>query len=333
MILNSSKIIFLIILISSSLITLSANNWLGMWMGLEINLMSFIPLISKSKNKSSSQAMMIYFLTQSIGSITLLFSILIKPMIFINSSLTEEIMTVMMMMGVMIKTGIAPFHSWLPEMMSNLNWMEAMILMTWQKLAPLFVLSNMNLNNWFIYLAAVLSTIAGAIGGLNQTSLRKILAYSSINHLGWMIVFMSMSSAWYKYLLIYFILITLLCIVLSAMNIYFINQFNSNLNSMMEKYAIIIMMMSIGGLPPFIGFLPKWMVIQNMIASNLYIVIIVMMLMSLITLFYYLRMISNIILMYSTVNKWINYYPMNKLIMYLIYLFNLSLPIFSVINF
>nr|AWN56299.1 NADH dehydrogenase subunit 2 [Neomegalotomus parvus] len=323
---------FLLMLFLSTMITLSANNWLGMWMGLEINLMSFIPLISKNMNKSSSQSMMIYFLTQSIGSVTLLFSILMKPMLFINEFMNQELFKIMMMISMMIKVGIAPFHLWFPEMMSNLAWLEASLLLTWQKVAPLFIMNYMTPNLWLIYFAAILSSMVGSIGGLNQTSLRKILAYSSINHLGWMIMFMSMNIMWYKYLILYSVMIFMLCLILSVNNFYFMNQVNSPSFSMMEKFSLSIMLLSMGGMPPFIGFLPKWMVIQNMIKSNLYLVMIIMMLMSLITLFYYLRLSSAMILMYSTMNKW-NYSKINKTYFFMIYLFNLSLPLFSIINF
>nr|UPL65792.1 NADH dehydrogenase subunit 2 [Megalotomus sp.] len=329
---NYSKLIFLMMLILSSLMILSADNWLSMWMGLEINLMSFIPLISKTKNKSSSQAIMIYFLTQSIGSVILLFSVLMNPLFFLNMTLNELIKS-LMYISIMIKVGMAPFHLWLPEMLSNLSWLEVSILLTWQKVGPLSILNNMNPNLWFIYLSVIMSTMIGAIGGLNQTSLRKILAYSSINHLGWMVMFMSMSTSWYKYLIIYSMLIILFCIILSENNFYFINQVNSNSYSMMEKYSFHIMLLSIGGLPPFIGFLPKWMVIQMMIKTNLYFIMLLMMLFSLITLFYYLRLITSMILLYSSMNKWNNYSKMNNLYMFIIYLINMLLPMFSIINF
>nr|UEP16619.1 NADH dehydrogenase subunit 2 [Megalotomus costalis] len=332
MVFNYSKMMFMMMTIMSSLMVLSADNWLGMWMGLEINLMSFIPLISKSKNKSTSQAMMIYFLTQSIGSITLLFSVLMNSMILLNLPFNKLIM-ILMYISIMIKIGMAPFHLWLPEMLSNLPWFEALILLTWQKVGPLFVLNNMNPNMWLIYFSAISSAMIGAIGGLNQTSLRKILAYSSINHLGWMTLFMSMNISWYKYLMIYSLLIFLLCTILSGNNFYFINQINSSSVSMMEKYLFSIMLLSIGGLPPFIGFLPKWMVIQSMIKTNLYFILILMMFFSLITLFYYLRLISSMILLYSSTNKWNKYSKMNNFFIYMIYLINLSLPVFSIINF
>lgn len=332
MIFNYRKILFLIITILRSLIVLRADNWLGIWMGLEINLISFIPLISKSKNKRTSQAIIIYFLTQRIGRIILLFSILINPLITINLYLNELII-IIIFISIIIKVGIAPFHLWLPEIISNISWLEASILLTWQKVGPLFVLNNINPNLWIIYLTAILSAIIGAIGGLNQTSLRKILAYSSINHLGWIVIFISINITWYKYLIIYSILIVLLCIILSENNFYFINQINSSSSSIIEKYSFYIILLRIGGLPPFIGFLPKWIVIQRIIKTNLYLILVIIIIFSLITLFYYLRLVSSITLIYSSINKWNNYPIINNFIIYIIYLINLSLPVFSIINF
>nr|YP_009409419.1 NADH dehydrogenase subunit 2 [Anoplocnemis curvipes]ASH96370.1 NADH dehydrogenase subunit 2 [Anoplocnemis curvipes] len=333
MIWNSSKVLFLTILISSSLITLSANNWLGMWMGLEMNLMSFIPLISKSKNKKSSQAMMIYFLSQSIGSITLLFSVLINSLVFTYPTLINELTTIMIMISIMIKVGAAPFHFWLPEMMANLNWSECMLLMTWQKIAPLTILSNIMPNNWFLYISVILSATVGSIGGLNQTSLRKILAYSSINHVGWMMMFMSMNTSWYKYLIIYSVLIIMICILMKKKNAFFMNQLVSSSPSLMEKITYTILFLSIGGLPPFLGFLPKWMVIQSLINSGMYLLMVIMMLLSLLTLFYYLRMMTSFILSYSTINKWIVHKTPNSFLLFTFLSMNLTLPVFMIIGF
>uniref|UniRef100_A0AAU7YTT3 NADH-ubiquinone oxidoreductase chain 2 n=1 Tax=Rhopalus tibetanus TaxID=3151528 RepID=A0AAU7YTT3_9HEMI len=328
---NMTKLFLLTIIVLSSLITMSANNWMGMWMGLEINLMAFIPLISSINNKKSSQAMMIYFLTQSLGSITFLFSILLNSMLFMSPMFIEELTKMMIMIGLMIKIGASPFHMWLPEVMSNLGWMECLILMTWQKLAPLTVMNNMIPNNMFVYLSSGMSAMFGALGGLNQTSLRKILAYSSINHLGWMLLLMSMSSTWYKYLMIYSIMMFMICMLFFKKNTYFINQINSSAYSMMEKYTYVMMMLSLGGLPPFLGFLPKWMVIQSMIKSDLNMLLLIMMLFSLMTLFFYMRMMSSMILSYTMINKWNN--SNNQLSMLMMMLMNLSLPLFSMFSF
>nr|UPL65689.1 NADH dehydrogenase subunit 2 [Sinodasynus sp.] len=330
---NMTKVLFLMILILSTSITLSSNNWLGMWMGLEINLMAFIPLISKNKNKKSSQGMMIYFMTQSIGSITMLFSMLMNPLMFMEYPMSmNEVMTILMMISIMIKIGAAPFHFWLPEMMSNLNWLENMLLMTWQKMAPLTILSQICPNNWFLYSSVMLSTMIGAVGGLNQTSLRKIMAYSSINHLSWMMMFMSMNNSWYKYFIIYSILVIMICLMMNSKNVYFINQLMTSSPSLMEKFTITFLFLSMGGLPPFLGFLPKWMVIQMMINSGLMLLMLIMLLFSLLTLFYYMRFMISYFMSYSMINKWMKYKSVNNIMMYLFSLINLILPIIVSLN-
>nr|QWX95602.1 NADH-ubiquinone oxidoreductase chain 2 [Savius diagonalis] len=332
MILNSNKLLFMIMLVLSTMITLNAQNWMGMWMGLEMNLMSFIPLISSKKNKNSSQSMTIYFLAQSMGSINLLFSILINHMLFLNPNMINELIKMLITTSILIKLGAAPFHFWFPEMLANLNWSECMIMMTWQKIAPLFVMYMLMINNWYFYLSIILCSIIGAIGGLNQTSLRKILAYSSINHMSWMMMFMSLSGAWYKYLLIYSIMIILTCQFFNLKKSFFINQLCSMSSSMTEKFTYTILMMSLGGLPPFLGFLPKWMVIQIMINSEMYFMLLFLMMMTLLTLFYYMRMMTTYFLNYTTINKWMLFNNNNK-IMLLINFINLMLPLFLINSF
>nr|YP_010994970.1 NADH dehydrogenase subunit 2 [Homoeocerus striicornis]WOZ13978.1 NADH dehydrogenase subunit 2 [Homoeocerus striicornis] len=330
---NSHKLLFMSILLLSTLVTASSSNWLGMWMGLEMNLMSFIPLMSKSKNKKASQAMMIYFLTQSVGSVMLLFSVLSNSLALLEFVMINELSMIMIMISIMIKVGAAPFHFWLPEMMANLSWYECMVLMTWQKVAPLVVFNNIYPSNWFLYLSVMLSVIVGGVGGLNQTSLRKLLAYSSISHVGWMFTFVSVSYSWYKYLIIYSMLIIMICTMLNKKNIYFISQMTSSSSSLMENFTYTVLFLSIGGLPPFLGFLPKWMVLQEMINSNMYMLMLIILLFSLLPLFYYIRLMTSIMLSYSMVNKWAYSPPTNTWLLIMFLLVNMMLPMFMALGF
>nr|UPL65468.1 NADH dehydrogenase subunit 2 [Cryptorhamphus sp.] len=328
---NYSKLLFLTMIFTSTIITISSMNWMGMWMGMEINLMSFIPYISKIKNMKSSQAMMIYFLVQSIGSAVLLFSIMMNPLIVISPITLNEFIMMGTSLGILIKLGAAPFHNWVPEIMATLTWMEMFILSTWQKVAPLYMLSMMN-PNFLVSISVIMSTIIGAIGGLNFTSLRKIMAYSSINHMSWMLFMMMMNSAWYKYLMLYTLMMLMTCIYFNSTNSLFINQIPLKSPSMIEKYNLVSLLLSMGGLPPFLGFLPKWMAIQSAMNSKLIILVMIMIAMSMLTLFFYMRMISSLMTMYSTSNKWVEK-KSNRMLMLSIALLNLSLPVASIISF
>nr|YP_009948647.1 NADH dehydrogenase subunit 2 [Arma custos]QOH97828.1 NADH dehydrogenase subunit 2 [Arma custos] len=313
-------------LLMSTLITLSANNWISMWIGLEINMMSFIPLILDKINKSSSEAAMIYFLTQSISSVLMIMMILIMmckylmPNFMINS---------IIMISLFIKLGAAPFHMWMPKIMSNMEWMKCSILMTWQKIAPLFMISNLN-NKMMLYIIIVLSVSVGSMGGLNQTSLRKMMAYSSINHLGWLLAINKSMNLWMIYLVIYSIMIMSVCYLFNKYKFNFINQIMSiNMNNM-DKFSLFLLMLSMGGLPPFIGFMPKWLTIQSMINEKEIFIMLIMIMFSLITLMYYLRVMTNMYLSFNSSIKWsLNYY--NYLTVTVI-MINLSLPLMIIMD-
>nr|YP_009643493.1 NADH dehydrogenase subunit 2 [Dindymus rubiginosus]APO08936.1 NADH dehydrogenase subunit 2 [Dindymus rubiginosus] len=320
---NLKSFMFFSILMTSTIITVTSNNWIGMWMGMEINLMSLIPLLYEKKNMMSSQSMMIYFLTQSISSIILLCSILTSKFIFYNNF--ENLPQTMLIISLMIKMASAPFHMWLPEIMTNLSWLNCMILMTWQKIAPMTILSN-TINNPTIIIFILMSSIMGALGGINQTSFRKLMAYSSINHLSWMMTLMVMEKFWFMYLMLYSMIMLMMIIMLNKKNIFFVNQVATFNLPILEKITISMLMMSMGGLPPFMGFLLKWMVIQNMINSSMWLLLLTMMMMSLITLFFYIRMMYPLIMIYNTKTTWSNMKFNNKVTLSILTL-NLLFPL------
>nr|UBI44027.1 NADH dehydrogenase subunit 2 [Eysarcoris annamita] len=326
---KKSQWLFSLTLITSVIITLSANNWISMWMGLELNMMAFIPIILNDKNKLSSEAAMIYFLVQSFSSLMLmmmLISYMCKYLIY--GVFNYYILAI----SILIKLGAAPFHSWFPKIASMMNWKKNFILMTWQKIMPLMMISNLNYNsNMIINMAVIMSVIIGSIGGMNQVSLRKLMSYSSINHLGWMLSINKSMNLWMMYLMIYSMMTLMICYLFNSYKIYFLNQLNSLNMKMSEKFNMMIMMMSMGGLPPFMGFLPKWITIQSLINNKDIIMIIILIMFSLITLMYYMRIMINMFLMNSMTIKW-SIMNTNKYITSMMMWWNLSLPMFLILD-
>nr|QAT19908.1 NADH dehydrogenase subunit 2 [Loboschiza koenigiana] len=286
----------------STLISISSNSWFGCWIGLEINLLSFIPLISNSKNLFSSEASLKYFLVQSIASINFLFIILMK-MFFLELNI-NSIISMLMNSTLLMKMGSAPFHFWFPNIMEGLSWLNCFLLMTWQKISPMILLSYYYFDK-FIFFILIINVIIGAIGGLNQTSLRKLLAFSSINNLGWMLSSIMISeNLWLFYFLFYSFLNSIMCFLFFMFNVYFINQlFIINLNIMI-KLSLMINFLSLGGLPPFIGFFPKWMVINFMLKNKFFILTFIFIMMSLVMLLYYIRIIYSSLMFNYLKLKW-----------------------------
>nr|YP_009316748.1 NADH dehydrogenase subunit 2 [Anax imperator]YP_009942416.1 NADH dehydrogenase subunit 2 [Anax parthenope]AOW43643.1 NADH dehydrogenase subunit 2 [Anax imperator]QOC71585.1 NADH dehydrogenase subunit 2 [Anax parthenope] len=288
---NMSSTIFFMSLITGTLISISSTSWIGMWMGLEMNLLSFIPLMNKNKTPYENESAMKYFLVQAIASIMFLLAILLASMMdfdyytYINYILSSALL---------MKMGAAPFHFWFPGVMEGLDWMNCLILMTWQKIAPFALLSyKLFMNNFFMTIIILCVTV-GAVGGLNQSSIRKIMAYSSISHLGWMISAMMISNYyWIMYFFIYSLMNMAVIYLFKSQSLFHLSQIYFNKNSSIVKFSIFISMLSLGGLPPFLGFLPKWMIIQNMMATQYAIIILIMVMTTLLTLYFYLRIMMN----------------------------------------
>nr|YP_010117766.1 NADH dehydrogenase subunit 2 [Diplonevra funebris]QPN53539.1 NADH dehydrogenase subunit 2 [Diplonevra funebris] len=329
---NSYKMLFLFSLMLGTLITISSTNWLSAWMGLEINLLSFIPLMNDNKNLMSTESSMKYFLVQAMASSILLFIVIIYMMNsnFYSNFMNKNIyLNLLIISTLMLKMGMAPFHFWFPNIIEGLNWINSLILLTWQKIAPLMLISFMNLNKIIIPMI-IISMIMSAIGGLNQTSLRKIMAYSSINHLSWMCASMMLNeSIWLNYFLFYSFLSLTLIYYFFINKLYYMNQLYSNYNYSMEmKLILFLNFLSLGGLPPFLGFYPKWMVIELMSMNQIFLISMMVML-TLLTLFFYIRMCySSFLLNYYEI-KWNNYINLNN--KHYLYLFMSYISIFGLL--
>nr|WBV77043.1 NADH dehydrogenase subunit 2 [Argopistes sexvittatus] len=287
------KILFFNTLIISTMISISAYSWFSMWMGLEINLLSIIPLLKSDKNIYPAEASLKYFITQTLASIIILFSIIESMYISEYISTNHNYWFMMMMNSALLtKMGAAPFHSWFPEVAEGLNWMNNLILLTWQKLAPMILLMyNLNMF-YFLSIIIILSSVISGIMGINQTSLRKILAYSSINHIAWMLAsMMNFKMNWFIYFSIYSMINLNIIFMFSSLNIYFISQLLMSLSqNKLIKMIFIMNFFSLGGLPPLLGFLPKWLTIQNLTLNNCYMLSLILIIFTLITLFFYIRL-------------------------------------------
>nr|QBF01207.1 NADH dehydrogenase subunit 2 [Stegana sp. 2078 JL-2019] len=302
---NSSKILFVIIMMVGSLITINSNSWLKAWMGLEINLLSFIPLMSDSNNLMSTEASLKYFLVQAMASTVLLFAVILFMMNNINLDIKTSYISMIILSSLLLKSGTAPFHFWFPNIMESLSWMNCLLLMTWQKIAPLMLISYINIK-MLLFMSIILSVIVGSLGGLNQSSLRKLMAFSSINHLGWMLMALYLNEMiWLIYFLMYFFLSFVLTFMFNNFKIFHFNQmFSLFFKSKILKFVLFMNFLSLGGLPPFLGFLPKWLVIQQLTMENQYFMLMILMMSTLITLFFYLRICYSAFMLNYFENNW-----------------------------
>nr|QNH73679.1 NADH dehydrogenase subunit 2 [Psilopogon mystacophanos] len=292
-----AKLITSISLIMGTTISISSNHWAMIWTGLEINTLAIIPMISKSHHPRAIEATIKYFLTQATASALILFSSTINAWSsgqWDITQLTNITSSTLLTMAIAMKLGLVPFHFWFPEVLQGSSLITALLLSTMMKFPPLTILllTTNSLNPTLLTMLAILSTALGGWMGLNQTQTRKILAFSSISHLGWMILILIYSP---KLTLLTFLLYTLLTTAV----FFTLNMSNTTkLSTMMTSWTknpplnatLMLTLLSMAGLPPLTGFLPKWLIIQELTKQEMTPTALIIALLSLLSLFFYLRL-------------------------------------------
>nr|YP_010021613.1 NADH dehydrogenase subunit 2 [Moolgarda perusii]QOL10554.1 NADH dehydrogenase subunit 2 [Moolgarda perusii] len=277
-------------------ITFTSDHWLMAWMGLEINALSFLPLMSMRYHPRATEATVKYFLIQTAGAAMLLFAALTNAWITGQWGIQQTIHSLpmtMMTMALALKIGLAPFHMWLPEVLQGLDLTVGLILSTWQKLAPFALLLQIQpVHPTILAALGVLSIIVGGWGGLNHTQVRKILAYSSIAHLGWMVLVLPLDpSLTLLALLTYLTLTTSTFLIFKLNSATTINMLAITPSKTPAMMALIpLVLLSLGGLPPLTGFMPKWLMLQEMSKNGMAPAATSAALFSLLSLYYYLRL-------------------------------------------
>nr|YP_004464960.1 NADH dehydrogenase subunit 2 [Rasbora daniconius]BAK22927.1 NADH dehydrogenase subunit 2 [Rasbora daniconius] len=277
--------------------TFASSHWLLAWMGLEINTLAITPLMAQQHHPRAVEATTKYFLIQATAAAMILFASTTNAWLMgewnINN-VSNPITNMMIISALALKIGLAPAHFWLPEVLQGLNLLTGLILSTWQKLAPfaLIIQVSQNTNPTLLTLLGLMSTLVGGWGGLNQTQLRKILAYSSIAHMGWMMIIIHYAPQLTLIALITYIFMTSAAfLTLKTLNTTKINTLSMAWSKNPVLASITpLTLLSLGGLPPMTGFAPKWLIIQELAKQDLPVTATIMVLTALLSLYFYLRL-------------------------------------------
>nr|QXG20336.1 NADH dehydrogenase subunit 2 [Empidonax flaviventris] len=292
-----AKLIFSLSLLLGTTITISSSHWVMAWTGLEINTLAILPLISKSHHPRAIEASTKYFLIQATASTLLLFSSMLNAWFtgqWDITQLTHPLSCMLLTVAISMKLGLVPFHFWFPEVLQGSSLMTSLLLATVMKFPPtiLLFLTSPSLNPTLLSMMAIASAALGGWMGLNQTQIRKIMAFSSISHLGWMTIILIYSP---KLTLITFYLYSLT----TAAIFFTLDTTNTlKLSTLMAAWskipsltaALMLTLLSLAGLPPLTGFLPKWLIIQELTKQELTTTATIIALLSLLGLFFYLRL-------------------------------------------
>nr|AIF79968.1 NADH dehydrogenase subunit 2 [Cnemaspis siamensis] len=283
---------------TSTILTTASHHWLLAWIGLELNTLSILPIIMKPNHPRATEATIKYFLVQTTAATMILFSGIINTWYtgqWTISHTTPPAITTIIFIAIMLKLGLVPTHLWYPDVLQGTTMNTALILSTWQKIAPLTLLlmiSNHLPTNTLLSIG-LLSALIGGWLGLNQTQVRKILATSSIAHMGWLITALALDPALMTLTLLIYIIIT--TTVFSHMDVTNTKTIPDISTTWTYSPALLsmtmLMLISLGGLPPTTGFMPKWLIMKTMLTPHLAPLALILLLASLPSLFFYLRLI------------------------------------------
>lgn len=298
--LSPYRYIYICLIVFGTLVSVSSRHWLGIWAGFELNLIGFLPAILYSHKILERERGVKYFIIQAIGSIIILVGSLIHFNLTLfwdyQGSYHDLLSWTLIMSGLVLKLGAFPCHIWLPSVIAGLSWVICFILVRWQKIAPLTLFSQLVARSQKdtsipIILVCAGSALIGGLSGLNQSLVRVILAYSSIGHLGWLIYASSMRfNLMINYYLIYVLILLTLFYRFSLNGPVSLNNF-TNVSSPWILGTIFFVILSLGGIPPLLGFVPKWIVIMNSRNRLSIFVILCLILGSLLNLYYYFSLI------------------------------------------
>nr|CBB90285.1 NADH dehydrogenase subunit 2 [Cossypha polioptera] len=292
-----AKLIFTISLLLGTTITISSNHWVMAWAGLEINTLAILPLISKSHHPRAIEAATKYFLVQAAASALILFSSMTNAWQtgqWDITQLTCPTSCLILTAAIAMKLGLAPFHFWFPEVLQGVSLITGLLLSTAMKFPPMTLLfmTSQSLDPALLTLMAILSAALGGWTGLNQTQTRKILAFSSISHLGWMAIIIVYSPK--LALLNFYLYVLMTAAVFLALNSIKTLKLSTLMTTWTKTPALsatlMLTLLSLAGLPPLTGFLPKWLIIQELTKQGMAPAATTIALLSLLSLFFYLRL-------------------------------------------
>jgi len=207
---------------------ISSETWPCIWIIIELNLMSFLPAITaKWRTKKIT---ILYFIVQRIGSLAILTRV---------GSDKSGIVMKWLMIGLLMKAALAPFHFWGPIVLVNLSKGTSFLLLTWQKVAPLFLLLLTTNRNHLICIL-LCNAVVSSICGIGAKDILVLLFFSRLSHMCWVMSAPYIRAC--KYFLLY--------------------SFSVAPIFLFSYLYIPILILNIAGLPPITGFLLKLGVIQ-----------------------------------------------------------------------
>jgi NADH-quinone oxidoreductase subunit N len=310
------------------MVMVSAHHLLMIYLGLELLSLSLYAMVAMHRDsQQASEAAMKYFVLGALASGMLLYGISMLYGITGNLDLAiiAQVMSqksehhtilvfslVFIVVGLAFKLGAVPFHMWVPDVYQGAPTSVTLFIGSAPKLAAFAMVMRLLVDgmqalhtDWqgMLILLAILSMGTGNIIAIAQTNLKRMLAYSTISHVGFLLLgILTGTSAGYAASMFYVIVYALMSlggfgVILLLSRKGFEAERLDDLKGLNERnswYALImlILMLSMAGVPPFLGFWAKWSVLSQVVQAGMVWLAVVAVAFAIIGAFYYLRIIK-----------------------------------------
>ena len=315
-------ILFILFAILGSFVLISSDNFLTAFIGLELQSLSlYLMAAFNTKNLNSNEAGIKYFSLGALSSGFLLFGI---SMIYFdtasftfqnldNFSTISEVGLALVLIALFFKVSAAPFHIWTPDVYEGSPTISTLFFATLPKFASLIFLfriyhelniSKIDSLHYIFQIVCAISLLVGVYGAITQKIIKRLLAFSSINHIGFMLLaimsyqYMSEGTIFF-YLIIYLITTfgvfsVILNLRTSEGEITLLTGLNGlKASSRSKAISMLVFLFSLAGIPPFAGFFAKFFILSASINEGFYILSVIAVISSVIAAFYYLSVIKN----------------------------------------
>jgi len=273
-----------------------SSSWFTLWVCMEINLLSFIPLIRidtklKSNQWSHPPAAIHYFLIQALGSACLLISLLFS-LIREFHTLGSRSITIF----ILWKMGSAPFHFWYVTLIEQLPWFSFYVLRTVQKFIPFLRLIHRG--GTLLTLAGVANLIVGTVNRVQFNSIKPLIIYSSVYSVGWLLLAIRSREKFifFRIFALYSIAIGLLCNQLAFSGKRFYSTSTRGGNPVYDSLGTLIVLLILTGIPPWAAFYYKTLILGSLINRGIIFVAFTAGLTSIILLHVYLKLLIGMLI-------------------------------------
>ena len=236
---------------------LSRTSLLNIWLIIEINTILFLSILCSSS--AGRKRIIKYFIIQAAASITIVLSLLL-----VSSNTTFSLL--LAQGSLVIKLGAIPGHIWYISIIQDLKWLNIFILSTIQKIIPLRILSR--LSPHFAITVFILISRLGGLLGTKSRSIKRLLAYSGVLNVGWLLGSTMSINSFLFFFLCYFFTIRGVVHILSSNESALMLDSKSGFSSA-DTIFMGALLLSLAGLPPFINFWAKLLVLKVIIFRSI----------------------------------------------------------------